>query len=48
MVQLVGRSIPHGGGPIDLFLIPVSASQLVYNKVRGICYPFGIVHIKDP
>ena len=39
--------IPHGG-PIELFLIPASAPQLV-NKGWGICYPVsGMMHVKDP
>ena len=47
MVQRVIESIPHGR-PIKLFLIPVSAPQLVY-KGCGICYPLcEIGHIKEP
>ena len=31
------------GGPIELFLVPVSA------PCHGMCYPFcGMVHIKEP
>ena len=39
---------PSWSGPIELFLVPASASQW-YNKVRGMCNPVcGIVHIKEP
>ena len=32
MVQWVVGSIPHGGGPIELFLIPASAPRLMYQR----------------
>ena len=34
MVQWVVRSVPHGG-PIELFLVPASASQLVSSQLDG-------------
>ena len=35
------------GGPIELFLIPTSAPQLVMQKNHGLCYPvYLMVHIK--
>ena len=48
MVQWVIGSMPHGG-PIVLFLVPTSTSQLNKNKGRGTCHPVcGIVYIKNP
>ena len=47
IVQLVDRSIPHGG-PIDRFLVP-PVLHYWYNKDHGMCYPVcGILHIKEP
>ena len=45
----MGRRIdPSWGGPIELFLVPASASRLV-NKDCGMCHPvYGMVHIKEP
>ena len=45
----IGRRIdPSWGGPIELFLVPASAPQLV-NKGRCMFYPIcGMVHIKEP
>ena len=42
----MGRWIdPSWGEPIELFLVPASAT----NKGCGKCYPvYGIVHIKEP
>ena len=43
-----GRIDPSWGGPIELFIVPASASRLV-NKGRGMCYPVcEMVHIKEP
>ena len=45
----MGRRIdPSLGGPIELFLVPASASRMC-NKGRGMYYPgCGIMHIKEP
>ena len=44
----MGRRIdPSWGGPIELFLVLVSAPHK--NKGHGMCYPVcGMVHIKEP
>ena len=47
MFQWDVRSI-HPGGPIELFFISDSVSQLG-NKGPGLCYPVcKMMHIKDP
>ena len=46
MVRWVIRSILHGG-PIELFLIPLNAPQLVYQRLCAILY-VGWCYIKDP
>ena len=40
------RIDPLWGGPIELFLVPASAPQLVYQNM---CYPVcRMMHIKEP
>ena len=47
MVRWVIGSILHGG-PIELFLIPVSTPTTGVTKVV-VCYPVcGMMHIKEP
>ena len=47
MVRCFVRWIPHDG-IIELFFVPVSASQW-HNKSRRMCHPVcGMVHMKDP
>ena len=46
MVECVIRSVLHGG-PIELFLIPASAPQLVYIGCGMYCPVYGMVHIKE-
>ena len=42
------RIDPSWAGPIELFLVPASASHW-RNKGCGMCYPVcGMVHIKEP
>ena len=42
------RIDPSWAGPIELFLVPVSAPRWC-NKGGGMCYPVcGMVHIKEP
>ena len=49
MVRLVVGSILHGGGPIELFLVPATAPHDWCNKGRGMCYPVCMMeHIKEP
>ena len=45
MVQWVFRSILHGG-PIEQFLVPASAPQLVQQRLWYVLS--CLVHIKDP
>ena len=47
MVRWIDGSIIQGG-PIELFLVPVSFALVWCNKGRGVCYIVsGMMHIKE-